>query len=272
MSIRLKSCGLREVLLAENHPAACISIAVVDNATIHRLNRDHLCHDWPTDVITFPLAGPGETACSGEVVVSAEMAVSIARELNGEPLSELGLYLIHGLLHLCGYDDKSEAGAAAMAARQADCSNRLPPGGMRFEPRSGDVGREFECATRWSEHACRSFTAGSLSQSLAARKQSINVLGFDLGVGVFASLRNCREGHLAAREDRDGVAAGLAVVVAVDQPALGVLEARGGQSVDQELHWLGQRKRLLGDQGHRVIRGGVRRRLELDHRRVLGRE
>jgi probable rRNA maturation factor len=118
---------VREVLLAENHPAACISIAVVDNATIHRLNRNHLCHDWPTDVITFPLSGPGETACSGEVVVSAEMAVSSARELNGEPLSELGLYLIHGLLHLCGYDDKSEADAAAMAARQAELLESIAP-------------------------------------------------------------------------------------------------------------------------------------------------
>jgi len=65
---------VRDVLIAEDHPAASISIALVDNATIHRLNHLHLGHDWPTDVITFPLSDPDEPALSGELVVSTEMA------------------------------------------------------------------------------------------------------------------------------------------------------------------------------------------------------
>jgi len=111
---------VRDVLTAENRPVASISIALVDNDTIHRLNRQHLGHDWPTDVITFPLSDPDEPALSGELVISTEMAVAAARELSVEPSRELALYLVHGLLHLCGYDDSSEADAAVMNRRQAE--------------------------------------------------------------------------------------------------------------------------------------------------------
>jgi probable rRNA maturation factor len=111
---------VRDVLLAENRSCASISIALVDNDTIHRLNRLHLGHDWPTDVITFPLAGSDDAQCSGELVISTEMAVATARELGTEPSQELALYLVHGVLHLCGYDDSSEAAAAAMGLRQSE--------------------------------------------------------------------------------------------------------------------------------------------------------
>lgn len=108
----------RSVLLAERCPRASISIALVDQATIHAINRTHLGHDWPTDVITFPLSEPGETPLAGELVISAEMAASVAAEMGNDPLDELALYVIHGLLHLCGHDDLTEAGAAAMRRRQ----------------------------------------------------------------------------------------------------------------------------------------------------------
>src|SRR5271165_3006581 len=111
---------VRKVLLAENHAIASLSIALVDNDTIHRLNRQHLGHDWPTDVITFPMSDPGALALSGELVVSTEMAVATAREMGGEPRDELALYLVHGLLHLCGYDDLNEQDSLAMKRRQAE--------------------------------------------------------------------------------------------------------------------------------------------------------
>jgi probable rRNA maturation factor len=111
---------VRHVLLAENRADASISIALVDNDTIHRLNVKHLGHDWPTDVITFPLSGASDLALAGELVVSAETAVTSAREMGSDARRELALYLIHGLLHLCGYDDSNEAAAAAMNRRQSE--------------------------------------------------------------------------------------------------------------------------------------------------------
>ncbi len=115
----------RGVLAAEGVRRASISVAVVDNAGIHELNRRHLDHDWPTDVISFPLSDAGEPELQGELVVSAEMALETARACGAEPPEELALYLVHGLLHLCGYDDLTERDAAVMRRREADHLARM---------------------------------------------------------------------------------------------------------------------------------------------------
>ena len=109
---------VRWVLALEDRDQAAISIALVDNATIHSVNRLYLDHDWPTDVISFPFSDPDDSELAGELVVSAQMAVSSALERGINPLDELALYLIHGLLHLCGYDDKNEVDALRMRDRE----------------------------------------------------------------------------------------------------------------------------------------------------------
>jgi probable rRNA maturation factor len=110
----------RRALRGEGVARATISIALVDDATIHDLNRRHLGHDWPTDVITFRLSGPDEAELAAELVLSAEMAATTAREAGVHPGDELTLYLVHGLLHLCGFDDTSAEAAAAMRRREAE--------------------------------------------------------------------------------------------------------------------------------------------------------
>jgi probable rRNA maturation factor len=112
------SALVRSVLSVEKRESATISIALVDNATIHVVNRMHLDHDWPTDVISFPLSDPDEPVLAGELVVSTEMALSCALERDVEPLDELALYVVHGLLHLCGFDDKSDAEVRMMRQRE----------------------------------------------------------------------------------------------------------------------------------------------------------
>lgn len=111
---------VKRVLQLEGRSRASISIAVVDDETIHRINRTHLGHDWPTDVITFPLSDPGEAILMGELVVSAQTACESAREHARDPADEFALYVTHGLLHLCGYDDRDEAAAAAMRNRERE--------------------------------------------------------------------------------------------------------------------------------------------------------
>lgn len=110
----------RTVLVREQVQRASLSLALVDNATIHDLNRRYLNHDWPTDVISFLLSDPGDPELSGELVVSAEMAVEAARASSSDPAAELALYVVHGVLHLCGYDDQTEAGIAIMRRREAE--------------------------------------------------------------------------------------------------------------------------------------------------------
>jgi probable rRNA maturation factor len=98
--------------------SAAISLAVVDDETIHELNRRHLDHDWPTDVLSFVLEGDGDHL-EGEVILSADTAATVAEELGNRAAEEQLLYVIHGMLHLVGYDDKSDADAEEMRAAEA---------------------------------------------------------------------------------------------------------------------------------------------------------
>ena len=110
----------REVLRGEGVRAASISLVLVDDAAIRAINRRELQHDWPTDVITFALSGPEEEELAAELVVSGEMAATTARGTGGDPFAELALYVVHGLLHLCGYDDRTPEEIPAMRRREGE--------------------------------------------------------------------------------------------------------------------------------------------------------
>jgi len=96
---------------------AQLSIALVDDATIHQLNRKYLQHDDPTDVLSFVLEREG-MRLEGEVIASGETAARLATQYGWPPGDELLLYVVHGALHLVGYDDTTEDSRAAM--RQAE--------------------------------------------------------------------------------------------------------------------------------------------------------
>ena len=109
---------VRAVLDGEGVKDAEISLAFVDNPTIHRLNKRFLDHDEPTDVLSFPLSDPNTRKLMGELVIGAEVARDQAAVRGHDVQAELALYVIHGLLHLCGYDDHTEADAQAMRERE----------------------------------------------------------------------------------------------------------------------------------------------------------
>ena len=89
-----------------------LSVVFVTDATIGQIHDDFMNDPSATDVITFPANTEMESA--GEIIVSVDHARSRAEEL-GEPFSrELSLYLVHGWLHLAGYDDRNETDRAAM--------------------------------------------------------------------------------------------------------------------------------------------------------------
>ena len=106
------------VLEDSAYASAAISLAVVDDETIHELNRRHLAHDYPTDVLSFVLEDDGDHL-EGEVILSADTAATIAAELGHSAAAEQLLYVIHGMLHLVGYDDKSPEDAEEMRAAEA---------------------------------------------------------------------------------------------------------------------------------------------------------
>lgn len=111
---------IRDVLRIESVQRASISLVLVDNASIREVNRRELGHDWSTDVITFPLSAPEDEVLTGELMVSGEMAQDVAAEHGHDAWSELALYIVHGLLHLRGYDDLDEDDAREMRRREGE--------------------------------------------------------------------------------------------------------------------------------------------------------
>lgn len=116
---------VRTVLEGEGEDNAQISLAFVDNPTIHRLNKQFLEHDEPTDVLSFPMSAPNAKQLAGELVLGVEVALEQAEERGHEVLAELALYVIHGLLHLCGYDDHDDEDRAAMREREKHYLRKL---------------------------------------------------------------------------------------------------------------------------------------------------
>ncbi|MEM9353794.1 MAG: rRNA maturation RNase YbeY [Planctomycetota bacterium] len=105
--------AVRAALADASVEAAQVSVALVSDETIHRVNHEYLRHDYPTDVISFTLSEPGEPL-QGEVVVSTDTAASNAAEFGRTPVDETLLYVVHGTLHLVGYEDKEPEAAAEM--------------------------------------------------------------------------------------------------------------------------------------------------------------
>lgn len=110
------------VLKMEKATGYALSVYVTGNREIRRINRRHLKHDYATDVISFPYGGeamyPSWKRELGEVVVSAEMARVTAKSLGIPIRQEFTRYLVHGTLHLLGYDDKKPCDRKKMYARQ----------------------------------------------------------------------------------------------------------------------------------------------------------
>jgi probable rRNA maturation factor len=86
-----------------------INIVFVSDARIARLHRKYMSIDGPTDVITFH---------HGDIFIGVETAAKQAKEFRTSFEYELELYIAHGLLHLCGFEDASQAGRRKMQREQ----------------------------------------------------------------------------------------------------------------------------------------------------------
>ena len=118
------SDAVRAVLHEAGVRQASVSLAVVNDPEIHRLNRRHLNHDYPTDVLSF-LLEEGDDRLEGEIVISADTAAVAAAKFGWTPEDELLLYAVHGALHLVGYDDQDTAAQAEMRSQEAAALSRF---------------------------------------------------------------------------------------------------------------------------------------------------
>jgi len=107
-------------------PGRKVVVALVDDETIAELHERYLGVAGPTDVLSFP---------HGEIVVSGDTARREAKTRGIPPLRELVLYVVHGALHLAGYDDKTPKARKRMRAAERRILTELGYGDVFGAPR-----------------------------------------------------------------------------------------------------------------------------------------
>lgn len=106
-----------------------VSVALVDDEYIRRLNRAYRGKDSPTDVLSFAFREgdqlPGGEELLGDVVVSLEAARRQSLDYGHSYEREVAFLVVHGVLHLLGYDHQDEEGRRAMRDREEAVLSRL---------------------------------------------------------------------------------------------------------------------------------------------------
>lgn len=87
-----------------------VTVLVTGNREIQELNRQFRKKNEPTDVISFPSEADG---IAGDIAISADIARANARELGHETTAELKVLILHGMLHLAGFDHETDNGQMA---------------------------------------------------------------------------------------------------------------------------------------------------------------
>lgn len=103
---------IQYVLEGENVSDAQISVIIVDNERIHEMNRQYLQHDYPTDVITFPIE---DNPIECEIYISIDTAEEQAKDYGVSLTNELMRLVAHGTLHAVGYDDSTDEQRSEMS-------------------------------------------------------------------------------------------------------------------------------------------------------------
>ncbi len=114
--IPVVSANIRKILKALKFSPPFLSVAFVGEERMRRLNREYLGHDDVTDVITFKHA---------EIVICPLAAARHARSHGNSVEREMILYAVHGILHLCGYDDRAPADVKRMRRKEQQIMDLL---------------------------------------------------------------------------------------------------------------------------------------------------
>jgi len=117
---------IRHVLTAEEATLVHLSVVLTGHKTVRRLNRSYLDHDYDTDVLSFSLRDEpvsdlpeaDDGGVEGEVYVDLDTAAERHEEFDTSFEREAYRYVIHGVLHLVGYDDATESGQNTMRQKE----------------------------------------------------------------------------------------------------------------------------------------------------------
>jgi rRNA maturation RNase YbeY len=112
---------LEQVALSESRTIGELSYVFCSDAYLLDINQQFLDHDSYTDIVTFDYCENG--LLNGEIYISTDRVADNASEYSVSLLDELHRVIVHGLLHLMGYGDKTEEDALVMRARELEKMN-----------------------------------------------------------------------------------------------------------------------------------------------------
>ena len=105
-----------------------VDVLLTASAKMKSLNRRFRGNDKPTDVLAFPAEPGAQQQFAGEIAISAEIAAQNAWALGHSPAEEVKILVLHGILHLRGYDHECDNGQMAKRERQLRANLHLPLG------------------------------------------------------------------------------------------------------------------------------------------------
>ena len=128
---------VRHVLVAEGHDGDWeMAVRFVDDPTMQAAHVEFMGIDEPTDIMTFPYGGDddiwGDASAGGDLMISVDRAKDHATDAGWDELDELHFLIIHGVLHLIGWNDHTAEDRAAMLIRQRELLDSWPdrPGAL----------------------------------------------------------------------------------------------------------------------------------------------
>ena len=110
------SAWLSAVIASENKKEGEINYVFCDDEYLHKINVEYLDHDTLTDVISFDYSVVNEI--NGDCFISVERVVDNAKDFNVSFDEELLRVIVHGMLHYCGYKDKSDTDELVMRSKE----------------------------------------------------------------------------------------------------------------------------------------------------------
>ncbi len=115
---RLVKAWLKSVATAEGFLAKQLNYIFCSDEYLLLINQQYLSHDYYTDIITFDNSSEESSELEGDIFVSIDRVTDNAKNMGVDFGAELLRVLVHGVLHLCGYEDTTEALKSEMRAKE----------------------------------------------------------------------------------------------------------------------------------------------------------
>ena len=109
---------INKIIKSEGSVPGFLNVIFVSDKYILQLNKKHLNSDYYTDVISFDYSDPLEENICGDIFISIDTVKANAKKFNQETRNEILRIVAHGLLHLLGYDDKTDEAKNEMKSKE----------------------------------------------------------------------------------------------------------------------------------------------------------